>query len=322
MHTAADVLHDAVHLLGAMAHANGEHQERYQHRIGVERVTQQWQQAELPDHCHQRTHHDQRGAAHTAGVPVQHGGGDGNGGGKEQQDLPQAVHEVADDLGETGDVDLHPLRLEALAQGFQLMGEGRVVEGLAVRGLLQQRHVDNARTLVEGHKLTNLVGAFHVALERFQASGSAIVAVGHHRATFQALLGDSGPAGGRRPQRLHRRTVDARQQVYRVVELLQAVQVVLVVDATARIGHGDAHRVAQAGEFLAVLQIVVDERMIARDHLLEAGIERQARGLPAEQQGRRQAQQQHQHTVVEERTFQQRAGRAVEVVEMAAGRRR
>ncbi|MDT4810965.1 hypothetical protein FQZ97_438890 [compost metagenome] len=35
VHTATDVLHDAVHLLCAVAHADGEHQERHQHRIGV-----------------------------------------------------------------------------------------------------------------------------------------------------------------------------------------------------------------------------------------------------------------------------------------------
>ncbi|MNZ69621.1 hypothetical protein D3C78_879280 [compost metagenome] len=53
VHAAADVLHDAVHLLCAMAHADGEHQKRHQHRVRVQFVSQHRQQAHLPDHCHQ-----------------------------------------------------------------------------------------------------------------------------------------------------------------------------------------------------------------------------------------------------------------------------
>ncbi len=241
---------------------------------------------------------------------------------EEQQDLFQSVDEVAHHLGKAGDMDLHPLPLETASQGFQFMGKGRVVQGLAVRCVLQQRYVENARTLVEGYQLADLVGALHVALERLQARGTAVVAIRDHRAAFQAFLGDAGPAGGRGPQRLHRRAVNARQQVHGVVELLQAVQVVLVVDATVRVGHRNTYGVAQPGQFLAMLQVVVNEGMIARDHLLEAGIERQAGSLPAQQQGRSQAQQQDQHAVVEQGTFQQRTGSAVKVIETAAGRHR
>ncbi|MNZ69620.1 hypothetical protein D3C78_879270 [compost metagenome] len=92
-------------------------------------------------------------------------------------------------------MNLHTLLLEAFTQGFQFAGEGGVVKRLAVRRRFQQRHVDDARTLVEGHQLADLVGAFDVALERFEAREAAVVAVGDHRAAFQALLGHPGPAG-------------------------------------------------------------------------------------------------------------------------------
>jgi len=35
MHATADVLHDAIHLLRAVAHADGEHQKRHQHRVRI-----------------------------------------------------------------------------------------------------------------------------------------------------------------------------------------------------------------------------------------------------------------------------------------------
>ncbi|MCY1359509.1 hypothetical protein D9M69_460830 [compost metagenome] len=47
---ASDVLHDAVHLLGAMGHADGKHQERHQDRERIKRITQQCYQPKLPGH--------------------------------------------------------------------------------------------------------------------------------------------------------------------------------------------------------------------------------------------------------------------------------
>jgi hypothetical protein len=40
VHATADVLHDAIHLLRAMAHADGKHQKGHQHRVRVECVAQ------------------------------------------------------------------------------------------------------------------------------------------------------------------------------------------------------------------------------------------------------------------------------------------
>jgi hypothetical protein len=48
--------------------------------------------------------------------------------GKEHQHRAHAVDQVADDLGEAGDVDASPRGLEALAQRFELTRQLRVVQ--------------------------------------------------------------------------------------------------------------------------------------------------------------------------------------------------
>ena len=56
-----DVLHDAVHLLRRVGHTDGEDQERHQHRVRIDGVTQPGDDAQLPDHRDQRAaDHQQR----------------------------------------------------------------------------------------------------------------------------------------------------------------------------------------------------------------------------------------------------------------------
>ena len=54
---ATDILHDAVHLLGAVRKADRKHQERHQNRIRIQRVSEQLHQAEQPDHAEHRAEH-------------------------------------------------------------------------------------------------------------------------------------------------------------------------------------------------------------------------------------------------------------------------
>ncbi|MCY1443964.1 hypothetical protein D9M71_604070 [compost metagenome] len=227
-----------------MAHADGEHQERHQHRVRVQLVVQQGQQTELPDHRHQRAGHHQHRAAQAAGVPEQHGGGDQDRDGKEQQDLLQAGNQVADFFRETGDVNVDVGVLISAAQGLQLFRKHRVIQRLAVGGGGQQRHVDDARGLVERHQLPEFIGALHIAPQRFEVGGGAAVVIGNHRAAVEAVLGYGYPARGRCPQRLHVGPVDTRQQVELVTQGLQGFQVLGVVDIAVFVGDHDAQRVA------------------------------------------------------------------------------
>ncbi|MNF75202.1 hypothetical protein D3C84_572600 [compost metagenome] len=172
---APDILHDAVHLLRAMGHADGEHQERHQDRERIEVVAQQRHQAQLPGHRDRRAEDHQRRAAHAAGVEVDDRGGDQRGRAEVHHHLHQAIDQVADQLGEADHADLdRPLALLARAPGLgvaavlvlgaqlllQHLGEGVVVDGLAGdRVLLQQRHEDHARLEVVAHQAADDAGA-------------------------------------------------------------------------------------------------------------------------------------------------------------------
>ena len=61
--------------------------------------------------------------------------------------------------------------------------------------------------------------------------------------------------------RLHPGPVDARQQEDLVVDLGQRGQVLRVEDVAARVLHDHAHRVAQAAQLAAVLEVVLDVRV-------------------------------------------------------------
>ncbi|MNF89076.1 hypothetical protein D3C84_715840 [compost metagenome] len=176
-------------------------------------VVEQRQQTELPDHRHQRAQHHQHGAAQAAGVPEQHGGGDQDRDGEEQQDLLQTGNQVADFFRETDDANINVGALISTAQRLQLFGQHGVIQRLAVRGGGQQGHVDDAGGLVERHQLSELIGALHIAPQRFEVGGTAAVVIGNHRAAVEAVFSHRDPARGRCPQRLHVGPVDTRQQV-------------------------------------------------------------------------------------------------------------
>ncbi|VVN11866.1 hypothetical protein PS645_03833 [Pseudomonas fluorescens] len=208
VHAPADVLHDAVHFLRAVAHANGEHQKRHQHRIRVQLVVKQRQQTQLPNHRHQRTEDHQQGAAQAARVPEQHGGGDQNRDGEKQQNLLQAGNQVTDLFREPGDADLDLVILVSAAQRLQLLGQRRIIQRLAVGRGGQQRDVNDAGCLVQRDQLTELVRPLDVAAQRLQICRGAAVVVGNHRAAVEALFGHGDPASGRCPQGLHVSAID------------------------------------------------------------------------------------------------------------------
>ncbi|MNE62235.1 hypothetical protein D3C80_1575050 [compost metagenome] len=133
MHATTNILHDAVHFLGAMTHANGKHEKGHQDRIRVKLIPQQRQQSKLPDNRHYRAKHDQKCAAHAAGVAIEHYCRDSDGGGKEQHDLPQPINQVPHLLCESGDVNVDSVTLILSAKRFQLSRQFGVIEGLTIR---------------------------------------------------------------------------------------------------------------------------------------------------------------------------------------------
>ncbi|MDT4849201.1 hypothetical protein FQZ97_833160 [compost metagenome] len=290
-----------------MAHADGEHQEGHEDGIRVQRIAQQRQQAELPDHRDQRGQHHQQRGARAARVPEHHGGGDGDRDGEEHQHRLHAVDQVAHDLGKAGDVHRDAFGLVGRTQRVELGGEAGVVDGLALGVLGEQWHEDHRRFRIARHGLADLARTRHVRGELLQLARRAVKPIGDHRPAFEAVLGHTDPSRGRGPERLHARAVHAGQQEHLVAQASQGVEVLRVINGAARPRHRDAYRVAQAAQLGLMRQEVLDVGMAGGDGLLEAGVELQSRGLPAQQQRDQRAQQHHDGAVVEQRALDQRA---------------
>ncbi|MNZ45171.1 hypothetical protein D3C78_628150 [compost metagenome] len=329
----ADVLHDAVHLLRGMGYADGEHQERYEDGVRVQRVTEPGDDAELPDHRQQRTADHQQAAAQATGV----GEDDEEGGhqrhGEERHHPDQAVDQVADQLGEADHADFHRALpfltgslgvvvagvFEAQAQlVFQLAGELVVVDTLAVRRIaVEQRHHQHGGLEVVGDQAADDAGTGDVLPQRLDARLRAVVAVRHHRAALEAFLGHFGPAHAGRPQRLHPGAIDAGAEEQLVMHLLECVEVGRVEDVALRILHHHPYVVAQAAQRIAVGQEVLDVRMALGNHLLEARLQLQpGHGHVAEQHGHQQDAEHERQTVVEHDPFEQVAAACVEILEI------
>ncbi|MNT30451.1 hypothetical protein D3C72_1662460 [compost metagenome] len=193
--------------------------------------------------------------------------------------------------------------LISAAQGLQLFRKHRVIQRLAVGRGGQQRHVDDARGLVERHQLPEFIGALHIAPQCVEVGGGATVVVRDHRAAVEAVFGHGDPAGGRSPQRLHVRAVDAWQQVELVAQGLQGLQVLGVVDIAALVRYHNPQGITQTRELFLMLKVVRNVRLLCGDHLFEAGIELDTGGLITQYQGRQHTHQQDPQAVVEQRAF-------------------
>ena len=312
-----DVLHDAVHFLRAMAHADGEYQKRHQYRVRVQFIAQRRQQPQQPHHRHHRTQHHQQGAAQAAGVPEQHRSADRDGGGKKHQHLLQAVDQIPHDLGKARDVDSDFVRLILGAQLLDTLGQPVIIDAFAGFGdLLLQRHQDDARLVVGRHQLPDFPGALDVDAHLFEALGRAVEVIGNHRAAVQAVFGHAGPAHRRGPQRFHVRPVDAGNQEHLIAELAHGVQVVGIENRPLLGLHGNAQGVAHPRQLFTVFEEIGDVRMAGGDHLFVGGIQRKPQGLVTQHQGDQQADQRNRQTVVEQQPFGERARALVELVQI------
>ncbi|MCY1505730.1 hypothetical protein D9M68_399520 [compost metagenome] len=313
---------DTVDLLHAVGNADGEDQERHQHRIRVEPEADEMDQPQLPDHRHQGGDQHRDGAADTPGEQVEQHQGDQERRAEERHHHDQAVDQVADLLGEPDDVNLHVgvLRLVLGADLlFQLVGELAVVQVqqlalvLGVGEDLEQRHVDDARLEVVRHQAADLSGLEHVVAQFVQAGFGAVVGLRDHLATGEALFGHLGPADARTPQRLQAGTIDARNVEHLVMHLTQGFHVFLGEDVALLGFHRDTDGVAaQVGQVVAVLDHLLDERMVQRDHLLEAGRGTNLQCLIEQENADQQADQDHRRPVVEDQTLEK--GRLILVV--------
>ncbi|MNI21113.1 hypothetical protein D3C73_746180 [compost metagenome] len=244
---AANVLQDAVHLLGAMGNTDGENQERHQDRVRVQVVTKYLHQTQQPDHASHRHTHQQQRAAQAAGIEVDKQTGNHYRGAEEQHHRIQAVDQVTDQLAEADDMNADLVAFQRADLVFQLPGKITVVQRLAgLRIGIEQWRDNHARLAVVGHQVADNAGAHDVATQGRDRFLAAVVIRRHHRTAINALLRHLFPADDGHPQRLHPGTVDTRNQVQRVIDLLQRQQVVGVVDIAGLVFHHNANAVAQA----------------------------------------------------------------------------
>jgi hypothetical protein len=244
---AADVLHDAVHLLRAVRHADREHEERHEDRVWVELEAQERDQAELPGDGDQRARHDQERAAHAVRVGIQNRRRDQRRDGEESHHLAKPVDQLADDLREADDVD-PDVRTFMRAAHFLLERARKrgVVDALAgPRVALEQRNEHHARAEVAADQAADDARARDVV----PSSSTPRPSRRRRRASpaaAEALLGHLGPAHRRRPERLHPCAVDARRQHQLVADALQRLEVARVEDVAVAILDDDAHGVAES----------------------------------------------------------------------------
>ncbi|MNF67853.1 hypothetical protein D3C84_496810 [compost metagenome] len=196
---ATDVLHDSVHFLRAMAHADSKHQKGNQYRIWIELETQQGDQTQLPDHRDHGASHHQEGAASAAGVPEQYRRGNCQRCGEKAEYLLHTSQQVAYHLGKAGDMDADGIALIFLAQLLQSLGQLVIIQHLAISRGRQQGNVDDAGLLIEGHQLADLAGPLEIASQGIETLWRAVVIIWDYRSAFQPLFGDTYPASTRSP---------------------------------------------------------------------------------------------------------------------------
>ncbi|MNQ04733.1 hypothetical protein D3C85_174520 [compost metagenome] len=311
---AADVLEDAIHLLRAMGNPDGEDQKRYQNRIRVQLVAEQLHQPQQPDHPRHRDTHQQQGAAQATGIEINEQRGDHHRGAEEHHHGVEPIDQIAHQLAEADDMNPDLVALQRADLFFQLAGELAVIQRLAsLRMGVEQRRDYHARGRVVGHQAADDARPIDVTPQGADRGLAAIVVGRHYRAAIDTNLGHFLPTYDRHPQRLHPGTIDAGNQVERVVDLLQGLQVLRIVDITLLVRHHHPDAVTQTRQLILVGQVVLDVRAGARNHPLEAGIDLQPRRKETEYQRSEQARNDYQHAVTENNPLEEPPGRLVEV---------
>ncbi|MCY1281214.1 hypothetical protein D9M70_300210 [compost metagenome] len=142
-----DILGNAIHLLAAMGHANGEDQKGDQDGKGIQHTAEGDHQPLLPEHRDDRAEQYQAGAAHAAGVEVDDQRRHQRGDDEEQHDLVDTVDHVAGYLGKTRDVDADLIAFVFAANAFERRRQILVAQRLAIHGR-QQRNLYHAGVVV------------------------------------------------------------------------------------------------------------------------------------------------------------------------------
>ncbi|MNP30721.1 hypothetical protein D3C76_1238070 [compost metagenome] len=115
-----------------MADADGENQEGYQDRVGVQAVAQQAEDTQLAHHGQQTGEDGDRGAAPAATIGIEQGADQHHGDDEEQSNVRRCRQQIANDLRKANHPNGHALGRETFANLLvQGLAEGAIVQGLA-----------------------------------------------------------------------------------------------------------------------------------------------------------------------------------------------
>ncbi len=277
-----------------------EDQERHQDRHRVEPEPEDRQQAEQPDHGHDRADERERRDHQRAGIPVQQQRRDDERDAEEHEHAGRALGDVADRLGEADDVDA----------GVLVLVLGADPSSWAATACRSRRSPVSGSFSISVATTIAAVWSFETMrptqsdLSRFSCtfaicSGVPAKSADTHVAAAEAVLDDLGVAHVRGEQRRHGAALDAGDVEDLLGHLAQRVHELLVVDGPLLVLQRDQHLVG-AAEVRLVLQEGRHVRVLQRDHLGERRLHAQLARHRAQQDGDQDEQDQQRLAVVED----------------------
>src|SRR5690606_10692503 len=145
-------------------------------------ITQHTEQPQQPDHPEQRAEYQQQGTAQAARVSEYQRTSYQHREGEIGHDVVEAINQVAHQLGEADDVDLHTIIFQGANVFLQLSRKVRIVQCLARLWIdIQHRHEDHRRTHIVGDVAADDARAVDVLPQALHRLRVTTPAVGNHR---------------------------------------------------------------------------------------------------------------------------------------------
>ncbi len=283
---------------------DGEDQERRQHVHRVDAEAHQLQRAQHPHHRDQGRGHGQGRELARGRIQEQQQPGEGDGEREELDHRARAIADVADDLGETDDVDRVVVVLVLLPDRLELVGDLLVVDLVEI-AFGDEVGPDHRAGPVLGHQAADDVGLDDVAadgLEVFRRGLEALDVRGEGLrddvAARQAVLDHFDEAHVRREQRARAGVVGGIEVDDLVGDVLQGLHELLVEHVAVLRDHGHEHAVGAAELELVILE-GLHVLVLQRHLLLEAGVHLELAGEIQHRQGDRREDDEDQRPVAE-----------------------
>jgi len=257
-------------------HTLNAYMDEYGEENGIYKFQQTYRLLKLlstnEDQCRKYQH---RGTADATSVSVYKNRGYQRRDGKIAHNLIQAIDQVIDQLGKAHHVNINIIRIIFLDYCFKILTKLAVIQrftGLWID--IQQRQFNQRRLHIRGNIAANNTGPADILPQVFHP-GWIPFPLGCHRPAFEAQLGHFGPAQTGGPETTHVALINTRQEIERVVDLLQMLLIFLGKNVALFVFDHHADGVPHAAHRFLVGKIILDIGMGLRNHVIETGIDRQ-----------------------------------------------